>query len=176
MQRSANNLVQLDNQIHDFLDDDGHGTMALPPMDKRSRAQVHMLADAYSLKSKSRGAGRSRFITLIKVQRSGKNVDTRKVKSILYGRGDESFGILGPKGLKAKGGTSGGSKTGGSAPANIDGSAVGSGADKIGADNIGHRLLTMMGWAEGTRVGANQDGMSEPVGATIKNSKGGLGF
>lgn len=176
MQRSANNLVQLDNQIHDFLDDDGHGTMALPPMDKRSRAQVHMLADAYSLKSKSRGAGRSRFITLIKVQRSGKNVDTRKVKSILYGRGDESFGIRGPRGLKAKGGTSGGSKTGGSAPANIDGSAVGSGADKIGADNIGHRLLTMMGWAEGSGVGANQDGMSEPVGATIKNSKGGLGF
>lgn len=181
MDRKAGNLVELDAQIHRFLDDAGHTTLSLPPMDKRARAQVHMLASAYSLVSKSRGAGRSRFTTLIKNSRSGVNVDTRKVRSILSGRGEASFGGNSlKKGKSAKGGKSAGGggglgKMGGSAPSNIDGSAVGWGADRIGADNVGHRLLTMMGWAEGSGVGAS-GGMADPIGATIKTSKGGLGF
>lgn len=170
----ADNLRDVDNQIIAFLDAERHTTLALPPMDKRSRAQVHMLADAYSIKSKSRGGGRHRFITLIKTSRSGISVDTRKVHRILSGHGDASFG--GGKKGKSKGKS--GAKSGGGAMnllRNVEGADVGGDADKIGAENIGHRLLSGMGWTEGSGVGVI-GGMSEPIGAKIKNSKGGLGF
>lgn len=173
----ATNLRELDNQILAFLDDDGHTTMALPPMEKRSRAQVHMLADAYSIKSKSRGSGRSRFITLIKTKHSGVQVDTRKVARIISGRGEASFGVtMGKGGKKGKSVGGAGKGAGSSVAANKDGAEVGWGADKIGADNIGHQLLSMMGWSEGMGVGASGAGMANPVNATIKTSKGGLGF
>ncbi|CAO1620180.1 unnamed protein product [Parajaminaea phylloscopi] len=173
----ANNLHQLNDQIYEFLEMHGHSTLALPPMDKRSRAQVHMLASAYSITSKSRGAGRSRFITLIKTSRSGRQVDTRKVDRILRGHSHaSSFGNPGKKAsalgkMKGKGRNAGPVST----QRNLEGADVGWGADRIGADNIGHKLLSMMGWAEGSGVGASQ-GMSEPIGAKIKTSKGGLGF
>lgn len=174
----ATNLRELDAQILAFLDDDGHNTMALAPMEKRSRAQVHMLADAYSIKSKSRGSGRHRFITLIKTKHSGVHVDTRKIAKIISGRGEASFGVTVKSGKKGKGsGTGkGGGQAGSFVATNKDGAEVGWGADKIGADNIGHRLLSMMGWSEGMGVGASGAGMADPVNATIKTSKGGLGF
>ncbi|CAO1615841.1 unnamed protein product [Sympodiomycopsis kandeliae] len=174
----ATNLRQLDVQILSFLDDDGHTTMSLPPMEKRARAQVHMLADAYSIKSKSRGTGRSRFITLFKTKHSGLQVNTRKIQQIIAGRGDASFGVKagGKKGKGSGGAKSGGGQAGSFVAPNKDGAEVGFGADKIGSDNIGHRLLSAMGWSEGMGVGASGVGMSDPVNATIKTSKGGLGF
>ncbi|PWN29753.1 hypothetical protein BDZ90DRAFT_207813, partial [Jaminaea rosea] len=155
----------------------GHTTLSLPPMDKRARARVHMLAGAYSLASKSRGSGSNRFTTLIKTGRSGVNVDSAKVGRVLRGTADVRLG----NGKKGKGkasarggGGSGGARGGGaiSVSRNIEGADVGWGADRIGADNIGHKLLSMMGWAEGTGMGVG--GMAEPIGAKIKTSKGGL--
>ena len=64
---------------------------------------------------------------------------------------------------------------GGTVPKNREGEEVGFGADRIGADNIGHKLLAAMGWTEGSGIGS-QKGMANPVSATVKTSKGGLGF
>ncbi|EPQ27486.1 uncharacterized protein PFL1_05024 [Pseudozyma flocculosa PF-1] len=179
--RFANSLGELDEQIKLFLGDAGKSTLTLPPMDKRSRAQVHMLADAYHLKSKSKGKGKDRFPTLIKTSRSGIDVGQKKVRRILLGHGHATFGL----GATVKGGGrrgGGGGKTtvgatggGGMAPKNREGEEVGWGADKIGADNIGHRLLAAMGWTEGTGIGVS-GGISDPVSATVKVSKGGLGW
>lgn len=55
-----------------------------------------------------------------------------------------------------------------------DGDAVGHGAAAIGEDNIGHRLLSKMGWTEGTRIGMS-GGLEAPIVAIVKNSKLGLG-
>ncbi|PWN49938.1 hypothetical protein IE53DRAFT_331173 [Violaceomyces palustris] len=178
----ANNLEELDRQIKHFLSDLGKTTLTLPPMDKRSRAQVHMLAEAYSLKSKSRGNGSNRFPTLIKTGRSGLVVDERKVRRIVSGKGQVSFGSGTSNPYKEKyakksqqnrsvGSTGGGAL----APRNREGDEVGRGADKIGADNIGHKLLAMMGWTEGQGIGL-EAGISDPVAATVKISKGGLGW
>ncbi|KAN0065616.1 squalene synthetase-like protein [Thecaphora frezii] len=179
-QRFATSLAELDEQIKIFLADVGKTTLSLPPMDKRSRAQVHMLADAYTLKSKSKGKGNHRFPTLIKTSRSGLVVDQRKVRRILLGHAGASFGIEGSmKGGQRYGG--GGKKSvgatggGGMAPRNREGEEVGWGAEKIGADNIGHRLLAAMGWTEGSGIGVS-GGISDPVSATVKVSKGGLGW
>lgn len=51
--------VHVDIQV--FLGDLGKSTMVLPPMDKIGRQKVHMLAEAYGIKSKSKGAGKARF-------------------------------------------------------------------------------------------------------------------
>lgn len=36
--------------------------------------------------------------------------------------------------------------------------------NKIASDNKGHQMLTKMGWSEGSRLGANNDGITGPVG------------
>lgn len=54
-------MVQLNDQIREFLDDGGKSTFSLPPMDGEGRKKIHMLAECYGLNSKSRGGGRARF-------------------------------------------------------------------------------------------------------------------
>ena len=48
---------------------------------------------------------------------------------------------------------------------------------KIGSDNIGHRLLSKMGWKEGSGLGASGSGMEAPVSASGSTAleKRGLG-
>ncbi|KAE8248037.1 hypothetical protein A4X03_0g6888, partial [Tilletia caries] len=58
---------------------------------------------------------------------------------------------------------------------NQEGAQVGFGAEKIGEANIGHKLLKIMGWSEGTGIGIIEGG-AEPIAATVKTRKGGLGF
>ena len=141
--RHAHDLNELNSQIQVFLADAGKDTMSLAPMDKRSRAQVHLLADAYSLKSKSRGSGSSRFPILIKVARSGIEVDHRKIRRLLSSSGMFGIGTAAasrgkPKEKKTIGQSGGGAL----APRNREGIEVGIGAERIGADNIGHKVST----------------------------------
>lgn len=56
-----------------------------------------------------------------------------------------------------------------------EGSLVGHGAEEIGATNVGYQLLAKMGWTEGATIGMT-GGISAPIGAVIKTSKGGLGM
>ncbi|EST10137.1 G-patch domain protein [Kalmanozyma brasiliensis GHG001] len=184
--RFAFNMDELNQQIQHFLSERGRNTMRCQPMDKFARAEVHALAAAYNLQSKSKGKGRDRFPTLIKTSKSGLNVDYRKVKRIVYSNAGATFGNdAGRSDFKDKGrnkkGKGGGQAGGmygvggGTVPKNREGEEVGFGADKIGADNIGHKLLAAMGWTEGKGIGSSQ-GMANPVSATVKTSRGGLGF
>lgn len=181
--RQAQTLQEVNEQIKVFLRTQGHTTLVLPAMDKRARAQVHLLANAYDLKSKSVGKNDNRFPTLIKNNRSGQIVDHKKINQVLSGRSNFKFGSSdnrhsgggkgGKKDKKTVGATGGGSM----APKNREGTQVGFGADKIGSENVGHKLLSMMGWNEGNGLGNQRmEGINEPVGATVKISKGGLGF
>ncbi|KAJ1032450.1 hypothetical protein NDA16_000474 [Ustilago loliicola] len=183
--RFAFNMDELNQQIQLFLSEKGRNTMRCQPMDKFARAEVHALAAAYNLQSKSKGKGRDRFPTLIKTSKSGLNVDYRKVKRIVWSNAGATFGNdagrsdFKDKGRnkKGKGGGGGGmyGVGGGTVPKNREGEEVGFGADRIGADNIGHKLLAAMGWTEGSGIGSSQ-GMANPVSATVKITKGGLGF
>ena len=47
-------------------------------------------------------------------------------------------------------------------------------APKISEGNIGFRMLAMMGWSEGDRIGVS-GGLDVPLTAIIKNTKLGLG-
>jgi hypothetical protein len=142
MLHHAVNLHELDLQIQHFLRDPAHTTLSLAPMDKRARAQVHMLAAAYSLTSKSKGDGAKRFPTLVKNSRSGQNVNVHRVRAVLQGR-DVGFGKGAPRRDKKGGkGKSGGavSAAGAGVARNQEGAEVGYGAEKISEDNIGHKV------------------------------------
>jgi len=44
--------------------------------------------------------------------------------------------------------------------------------DKVGADNIGHQMLQSMGWSEGHGLGANGEGLVDPVqGGRVDDGK-----
>lgn len=77
-------IVSLEREIRRFLDNiGGPSTMALPPADKETRKRIHELANAFSLKSTSKGSGNTRYTTLSKTSRSGLNINEKKVKRIL---------------------------------------------------------------------------------------------
>jgi hypothetical protein len=77
-------MVSLEREIRRFITNLGGGhSMALPPMTKEERKKVHELANAFNLKSVSKGKGADRYTTLIKTTRSGLNIDERKIGRVL---------------------------------------------------------------------------------------------
>ncbi|KAH8119303.1 hypothetical protein DFH11DRAFT_436700 [Phellopilus nigrolimitatus] len=142
--------------------------MALPPMDKLARAKVHEIADAFGLKSVSKGKGEARYTTLVKTKRSGARVQEWKIERIVRSGGDWGFTRPGNPG------SGGGKGKGGGPPRHKEGEEVGKEAPKIGEGNVGFRLLANMGWAEGERIGSS-GGLDVPLAAIIKNTKLGLG-
>jgi len=156
-------MVTVEHQIRRFLANiGGKSTMALPPMGKESRKQVHELAIAFHLKSLSKGKGGGRYTTLTKTTRSGIGIDEWKVRRIV----NRNNGITQPGGGKGKNTTV--------MPRHRDGDEVGKAAPKIGETNVGFKMLASMGWAEGDRIGVS-GGLAAPLTAVIKNTKLGLG-
>lgn len=107
---------------------------------------------------------------MIKTSRTGLDIDENAISRLLsasqytgghfykayYTNGKANkftSGASGKKGGAADRGTSTRAK---------DGELVGGGADRIGQDNVGHKLLSMMGWAEGGRIGRTQGGLEQP--------------
>jgi hypothetical protein len=77
-------MITLVQQIRRFLADvGGRSTMVLPPMEKGDRARVHDLANAFHMKSVSRGHGKGRYTTLSKTTMSGVNVNEKGIGRIV---------------------------------------------------------------------------------------------
>ncbi|KAF5376261.1 hypothetical protein D9615_008521 [Tricholomella constricta] len=164
-------ITTLVQQIRRFLADvGGPRSMSLPPADKGTRKNIHELGLAFNLKSDSKGKGDARYTTLTKTSMSGINVNEKKVARIVRqaggggGRGGE---FMGSNGRGGRGGNS-------SMPRHKEGDEVGKAAPKIGDTNIGFRMLALMGWSEGQRIGVT-GGLDAPLTAVIKNTKLGLG-
>lgn len=196
------NMDVLHTKIRDFvLHDISKTSLALPPMSKKSRVAIHLLAEVYGLKSKSAGKGAARFPILERTARTATaGVNQKRVRAILEtakGGGYDGPGKWGLTGkIRVKGnGKSGGwrafdedadgdrrksSAGGNSAPfmggkgKNKEGYVVGAGADKIGEGSLGFALLQRMGWKDGEQIGMS-GGIHEPITARIKTNKSGLG-
>ncbi|KAJ3554353.1 hypothetical protein NM688_g3157 [Phlebia brevispora] len=157
-------LVTLEQQIRRFLADlGGRKEMVLPPCDKETRKRVHELAEAFSLKSKSKGKGSARYTTLIKTTMSGVRINERKIGRIM--RTEANW--IGPDGNRN-------GKKVYSLAKHQEGEEVGKAAPKIGETNVGFKMLAAMGWAEGERIGLS-GGLDAPITAKMKKTKLGLG-
>ncbi|KAL0573333.1 squalene synthetase-like protein [Marasmius crinis-equi] len=163
-------MTTLVQQIRRFLDDiGGPRQMALPPTNKETRKMVHELAQAFNLKSVSKGKGNDRYTTLTKTTRSVSGiVNEKKVgKVVRWGR---ARGVE----FASKEDWTDDRKKGARMPKHREGDEVGKAAPKINETNVGFRLLAAMGWEEGDRIGLS-GGLKDPLTAVIKHSKLGLG-
>ncbi|KAF8658390.1 hypothetical protein AX16_001999 [Volvariella volvacea WC 439] len=171
-------MVGLVQQIRRWIADlGGPQSMALPPADKGTRKRVHELANAFGLKSVSKGKGEARYTTLMKTSRTGVSIDERAIGRIVRrgtARGGGS-GFLDDDDDDEGGGRAfGRGKKGKRGGTHRDGDTVGKEAPKIGEENVGFRMLASMGWAEGDMIGLS-GGIDEPLTAIIKKTKLGLG-
>ena len=57
-----------------------------------------------------------------------------------------------------------------------EGQEVGCSAPPIQEHNLGHKMLQSLGWSPGQGLGRNGSGIINPVQATMKRSKSGLGI
>ncbi|KAG6818613.1 hypothetical protein H0H93_003443 [Arthromyces matolae] len=166
-------MTTLVQQIRRFIGDiGGSNTMSLPPTDKETRKNVHEMALAFNLKSVSKGKGDARYTTLSKTTRTGLFVDEKKVAKIVrrsMGGGGYMYGGE-FRGSNTRGGRGGAV----SMPRHKEGEEVGKAAPKIGESNIGFKMLALMGWTEGERIGVS-GGIDAPITAVIKHTKLGLG-
>ncbi|TIA92175.1 hypothetical protein E3P99_00769 [Wallemia hederae] len=173
------NTETINYEIQSFVDVPQRKMMKLPPMDNKSRKQIHMLADAYNLKSKSVGKGVGRHIMLLKTARSGHNVDYAVVNKAAKACNDGGIGnFYKTLHLARKAASSG--KKGASGPKPVmtkhrEGTIVGHEAQPIGQESVGYKMLAMMGWNHGQKMGQSGEGLEAPVAAVIKNSRLGLG-
>ncbi|KAI4521431.1 hypothetical protein K525DRAFT_239119 [Schizophyllum commune Loenen D] len=161
-------------EIRRFIADIGRVSMALPPANKETRKQVHDLAEAFGLKSKSKGKGDARYTTLTRTSRTGYAVSERKIGRIVRGAGGHGgmFGSSSFGGEKGKKGKGGGAPV--RVPRHREGEEVGGTAPKIGESNVGFKMLAMMGWQDGQRIGVS-GGLDAPIAAIMKTTKLGLG-
>lgn len=151
-------------------------------MDKKDRKTVHEIANAFGLKSKSIGGGRTRFPVLYKTSRtSDLSRDSLKVIEARLSRGAfmqrmDKRGKRGPVIPRRRAGGGSGAGAGGAAFSYRDGEVVGATAPELGAENKGRAMLERMGWSTGTALGAsNNKGILQPVPHVVKTSKAGLG-
>ncbi|KAH7107935.1 hypothetical protein BKA62DRAFT_680461 [Auriculariales sp. MPI-PUGE-AT-0066] len=148
-------LNVVDAEIRAFVRDLRRHEMALPPLDKTTRARVHQIATSFGLKSKSQGKGDNRFITLYRTTRTRETAtNERKVARLVAGTYMPGM----PQGPRHK-----------------EGDEVGKSAPKLTDSNLGFRLLAQMGWQEGDRIGLSAGGLEVPIAAFFKKSKLGLG-
>ena len=151
-------------------------------MDKKDRKTVHEIANAFSLKSKSVGGGRSRFPVLFKTSRTRglskdafEVIEARLSRRAFMPRMDRR-GRRGPVASGRGAGAGSGPGAGGAAFSYRDGEVVGATAPELGAENKGRAMLEKMGWSTGTALGAsNNKGILQPVAHVVKTGKAGLG-
>ncbi|BGP26948.1 R3H domain containing protein [Rhodotorula toruloides] len=194
----SNDAATVNRRIRHFIVNEiREQSVSLPPMSKKARIAVHLLAEVYGLKSRSMGKGNSRFPVLERTSKTTViGISERRVRAIVgtaegeneLEDGFEAFGGIGRRGRgggkmaglwKALEGASGKGNfgaggRGGGLGKNSEGAVVGEGADKLGENNIGFALLKKMGWTEGAQIGLS-GGILEPVSAVVKGTRRGLG-
>ena len=153
-------------------------SLPLPPMAQGERKIVHEIANVFKLKSKSTGAGKSRFPVLYRTSRTIQyNEESFKAAESLLS--SKRF-LPRMDRVKTKNALTGRGRRGGAGSAGVsyrDGEVVGAAAPEIGQENRGRTMLERMGWSNGTALGAlnNNRGLVQPVAQVVKTSRSGLG-
>ncbi|KAF8461080.1 hypothetical protein BDZ91DRAFT_387147 [Kalaharituber pfeilii] len=162
---------ELRREITEFLQTD-IPSLALPPMDKASRKNVHEIALKLNLSSKSEGSGQNRFPILYKTSQASvftgrPDLISKALESAgrrFKPRNDET-----PKKARRLGGAD-------YAHTHRDGDMVGGAAPEIGIDNKGRQMLEKMGYKPGMALGADGNkGITAPIIAIVKTTRAGLG-
>jgi hypothetical protein len=174
-------------------------------MDEQTRMKVYGLAPLFGLKCVPEGEGDARYVTVVRTMKGGvsekkvakfiKKTAVQELKQLKKVAKDEKkkVEIVGKSGApdplareddltppsqggKGERGKEKGERGGVPKQKYKDGDEVGKAAPKIDATNVGFRMLTMMGWSNGERIGVDGQGLDAPLAVIIKRSKLGLGM
>ncbi len=78
------NIFSLEQTLRRFAVDPNSNSLVLPPLNKTTRYQVHMIGEALNLESKSQGEDQERFVTLTKTPQTGVNeINEEKIERML---------------------------------------------------------------------------------------------
>jgi len=184
-------MRKIDQKLQNFIRDDSISSFQMAPMAKHTRRQIHLLATAYNLKSKSLGSGSSRYPVLSKTDRTFIPSDRRYIErfiseaqSTLDATGSilrkhlisNNVSLGSPKrqggSKKEKGRNDSSSQQAGPS----HGYVVASNAEPISHQNIGHQMLAAMGWRQGDSLGAEGTGITAPIEAIVRKKRIGLGM
>jgi len=145
-------------------------------MGNTERRTVHEIANQFSLRSKSAGAGKSRFPVLYRTSKTRpfSSTNAHDIDIVLTSR---RFLPRADKGVQRGPAASRGGRGGGKLAASYrEGEVVGAGAAELGQENRGRAMLEKMGWSSGTALGAmNNKGIAVPVAQIVKTTRAGLG-
>ncbi|ORZ26091.1 hypothetical protein BCR42DRAFT_19537 [Absidia repens] len=183
-------ILKIDSRIQEFINDDQLDSYQFAPMSRNCRKQLHLLATAYRLKSKSVGSGKSRAPIITKTDKTSIPKNRRQLDRFIaqaQNNMEAQDNILRKHRLdsvasstkgKSKKSINSGKKSqagGGDLGVSTHGSIVALNAAPITGSNVGHRMLAAMGWKEGSGLGSNQEGITDPIEAVIRGKRRGLG-
>ena len=185
--RNGMTMANIRFEIKEFFKS-SHESISLTTMESFQRRQVHLIAHALQLKSKSHGSGAGRYPVLFKTKFTpifdldfseseldeilASSVNPNQIYRTARKSGKGAFAKA--KSAKPKANRGGGGKISGATYA--DGEVVGATAPEIGIENKGRAMLEKMGWSKGMGLGAlTNKGMLTPIEHVVKNSKAGLG-
>jgi len=189
--RHGMSTANIRHEVKAFLKTDEE-SLSLTAMESLQRRQVHLIAHALKLKSKSQGSGAARYPVLLKTKYTpvfGLDFSESELDEILDNAHNPSqlyrAANRGGKGAFAKVKTTGAGKSGtksrgGGGVANgagyRDGDIVGASAPEIGIENRGRAMLEKMGWTKGMGLGSGTNvGIAVTIQHVVKNTKAGLG-
>jgi len=193
-------LSHVNEKINKFLQDQQMTELWLQPMTKKEREQISKLASLYSLQLRTEnGLYQRPCPVLAKTGKTSRPPDTLAIENLLQksqskyhpseGEGKYSYNAVGAFFLgdsedvkrRRKGPPPGSTpdrsfhrRRSPSGEVDFLG-AVGADAPPLSSANIGNKLLQNLGWTPGTGLGPTGEGLKEPVVATARPKRLGLG-
>ncbi|KAG7928442.1 hypothetical protein KL925_001742 [Ogataea polymorpha] len=164
-----------------FYHDAGRETLQWPPLDPHGLRTLRKLAECYNLKPRSLGNGPKTHLVAIKTKHTYKRMPNySQVARILkqrpiFRRTDVHLSKDEIMELKKKRKKSSKEHGQGRKWAPREGDVVAAAAPEISPDNVGRQLLEKMGWQKGSALGKTNSGIIEPIQATVKLTKQGIG-
>lgn len=154
------------NEIRQFVAQPEPEQIRFPPLDSNANWYVKQLAGLHGLATSAQGSGKQKNIICARTVRTGPAQDLRLLHKLTSRR--STF-------LRTDRRDSGKPKEKERKKKIRDGHVVGHEAAPVSHENFGHRLMTRMGWTQGSGLGRVGAGIIDPIPATVKLTKRGLG-
>lgn len=177
-------IKDIKDEFEAFLHNPQRDDVSFPPLDPHGNKTLTKMGKCYNLKTATQGKGKRQYIKATKYKRTFKYLpDYNHINAILRQR--PVFNRTDQKRPKEEYIATDGNATKDRSrqrnrPANNayvpEGHIVGGMAPEIDHQNVGRQLLEKLGWVKGEGLGAHGNkGISEPLVATVKKTKTGLG-
>lgn len=155
------------NEIRLFVATPEPQQIRFPPLDSNANWYVKQIAGLHGLATSSQGSGKQKTVLCARTVRTGPARDLSLLRKLTTRRSTFLRSDKRDSGNRKE-------KKGGKKKIR-DGHVVGQEAAPVSQENFGHRLMTRMGWTQGSGLGRVGAGITHPISATVKLTKRGLG-